>query len=60
MRTGLRRVEVGQCVTRLNTTVYAGGKVYRKPGDRCSRNATIGPLCRTHFKKARDNLEREG
>lgn len=37
-----------QCEGILNTTVYAGGKVYRKPGDRCSLGATTGAFCKRH------------
>lgn len=37
-----------QCAGILNTYVYAGGKVARSPGERCSRNATVGPFCKTH------------
>lgn len=36
------------CEGVLNTVVYADGKVYRKPGDRCSLGATRGRFCKHH------------
>lgn len=46
-----------QCQGILNTYVYAGGTVARSPGERCSRNATTGPWCKTHVPGGAESVQ---